>query len=55
MKARKLKKIWKKEGIVESWKVFRLARAEKRRVIAKTKRKFSWKSREEAFASPDSM
>ena len=55
MKARRLKKIWKKEGTVESWEEFRLARAEKGRVIAKAKRKVYRKSREEACASPDSM
>ena len=55
MKARRLKKIWKKEGTIESWEEFRLARAEKGRVIAKAKRKVCWKSREEACVSPDSM
>lgn len=29
MKARKLKKIWKKEETKESWEEFRLARAKK--------------------------
>ncbi len=39
MKARKLKKIWKKEGTKESWEAFRLARAEKGWIIAKVKKK----------------
>ncbi len=55
MKAGRLKKIWKKEGTIESWKEFRLARAEKSRVIANAKRKVYRKSREEACASPNSM
>ena len=55
MKARRLKKIWKKEGTEESWEDFRIARAEKGRVIAKAKRKAYRKSREEACASPESM
>ena len=55
MKARRLKKIWKKEEIEESWEDFRLARAEKGRIIAKAKRKAYRKSREEACASPESM
>ena len=55
MKARRLKKIWKKEETDESWEDFRLARAEKGRVIAKAKRKAYRKSREEACASPESM
>ncbi len=55
MKTGKLKKIWKKEEIVESWKEFRQARAEKRRVIAKAKKKIYRKSKEEACASLDSI
>ncbi len=55
MKARRLKKMWKKEGTVESWEKFWPARAEKRRVIAKAKRRVYRKSKEEACASPDSM
>ncbi len=55
MKARRQKKIWKKERTVESWKEFQLAQAEKGRDIAKAKKKVYRKSREEACASPDSM
>ncbi len=39
IKARRFKKIWKKEGTEESWEAFRLARAEKGRIIAKVKKK----------------
>lgn len=55
MKARKLKKIWKKEETEENWENFWLAQAEKGRVIAKAKRRAYCKSREEACASPESM
>ena len=55
IKAKRLKKIWKKEKTEESWKNFQLAQAEKRRIIAKAKKKAYCKSREEAFASPESM
>ena len=34
MRAKRLKKTWKKEGTEESWEEFRLARAEKGRVIS---------------------
>ena len=39
IKANKLKRIWKKEKIEGSWEDFRLARAEKERIITKAKRK----------------
>lgn len=39
MRARRPKKIWKKEGTEETWEAFRLARGEKGRVIAKVKKK----------------
>lgn len=55
MKARRLQNIWKKEETEESWEDFRIARAEKGRVIATAKRKAYRKSREEACASPESM
>ncbi len=55
MKARRLNKIWKKEKTEESWEDFRLARAQKRRVIAKAKKKEYRKSRKEAFASPNGI
>lgn len=55
MKTRKLKKIQKKAETEESWEDFRVARAEKRRVIAKAKRKSYRKSREEACSLPESM
>ncbi len=55
MKARIIKKIWKKEKTEESWEDFRLSRAEKRRLIAKDKKQAYRQSREEAFASPEGM
>lgn len=55
MKARRLKKIWKREETEESWENFRLAEAEKRRVIVKAKKAAYRKSREEACASPEDM
>ncbi len=55
MKARRLKKIWKKEKTEESWEEFGLTRAENGHVIAKAKKKAYRKSREEAFDSPESM
>lgn len=45
MKARKLKKIWNKEGIEESQEDFRLAQAKKGQVIAKIKKKAYCESR----------
>ncbi len=51
MKTRRLKKIWKKEKTEKSWEYFRLAQAEKRRVIAKAKKKAYRKSKKETFAS----
>ncbi len=51
MKARKLKKIWKKEVIEESWEEFRLARAEKGQLIAKVKKKVYCESRAKACSS----
>lgn len=38
MKAKRLKKIWKKEETEESWEDFRITRVKKRRVIAKAKK-----------------
>lgn len=55
MKARRLKKIWKKEETEKSWENFRIAGAKKRRMIAKAKRKAYCKSKEEACASSESM
>ena len=55
MRARRLKKIWKKEGIKDSWKAFRLAWAEKGRVIAKVKKKAYCKTRAEAYNSPEEL
>ncbi len=51
MKARRPKKIWKEEKTEESWEDFRLARTEKRRVIAKAKKKAYRKSKKEAYTS----
>ena len=45
MKAKKLKKIWKKESKEDSWEAFRLAWAEKSQVIAKVKKKAYYKFR----------
>ncbi len=55
MKARRLKKIWKRETTVESWKEFWLAWAKKRWVIAKAKKKVYQNLREKVCASPDSI
>lgn len=55
MKAKRLKKIWKKEEIEESWENFRLTWEEKRRVIVKAKKAIYCKSREEAFTSLKDM
>ena len=55
MKAKRLKKIWKKEKTEESWKDFGLTRGENGQVIAKAKKKAYRKSREEACDSPESM
>lgn len=50
--ARRLKKIWKKEGTEKNWEALRLTRAEKGRIIAKIKKKSYRKSRREACISP---
>lgn len=55
MKARRLKKIWKREETEESWESFGLAWAEKGRVIAKAKKVTYRKLREEACASLENM
>ena len=55
MRARRLKKVWKKEGTEDSWEQFRLARAEKGRVIAKAKKKAYRESRAEACSSPEEL
>lgn len=55
MRARRLKKRWKKEGTEESWEAFRLARAEKGRIIAKVKKKSYRESRTEACTSPEEL
>ena len=55
MRARKLKKIQKKEGIKDSWEAFRLAWAEKGCVIAKVKKKAYRESRVEACNFPEEL
>ncbi len=55
MRARRLKNIWKKEGTEESWEEFRLARAEKGRLIAKVKKKAYYESRAEACSSSEEL
>ena len=55
IKARRLKKIWKKKETVESWENFRLAWAKKGWVIAKAKKAAYRKSKEEVCASPKDM
>ena len=55
MKAKRLKKIWKRKETEESWENFRLARAEKRQVITKAKKAAYCKSKEEAYASLKNM
>ncbi len=55
MRARRLKTIWKKECIEESWEAFRLARADKGRIIANVKKKSYRKSRTEACTSPEEL
>lgn len=55
MRARKLKKIWKKEGTEDSWEAFRLAQAKKSRVIAKVKKKAYPESSVEIYNSPKEL
>ena len=51
MRAKKLKKIWKKERTEKIWEEFRLAWAKKGRLIAKVKKKVYCESRVEACRS----
>ena len=55
MRARRLKKIWKKEGTKDSWEAFRLIWAEKGQVIAKVKKIEYHESRAEANNSPEEL
>lgn len=55
MKARRPKKIWKKEEKEESWEEFRQARAEKGRIIAKAKKKAYQESRAKACTSSEDL
>lgn len=51
IKARRLKKIWKREEIEENWENFRLSWSEKRRKIAKAKKVAYYRTRKEACIS----
>lgn len=55
MRAKKLKKIWKKEGTEDSWEAFRPGWAEKGRVIVKAKKTAYCESRAEACNSPEEL
>ena len=55
IRVRKLKKIWKKESKEDSWEAFRLAWAEKGRVIAKVKKRTYHESRAEACNSLEEL
>lgn len=55
MRTRRLKKIWKKEDTEDGWEAFRLARAEKGRMIAKIKKKAYRESRAEACNFPEEL